>query len=53
MVGTVASGLGIAAGAVFALGLGALFDAIGFGIPRTGVVIEPRTVASAWPSASA
>ena len=52
MLGTIASVLGIGVGALFALALGALFDAIGFGIPRTGIVIEPRTIAislaSAW-----
>jgi putative ABC transport system permease protein len=45
LLGVVASLLGIGVGALFALALGALFDAIGFGIPRTGIVVEPRTVA--------
>jgi putative ABC transport system permease protein len=45
IVGGVASVLGLAAGVGFAKGLGALFDAAGFGIPRAAVVIAPRTVA--------
>ena len=44
LLGIVASVLGLGAGALFALGLGALFDAIGFGIPRTGLVVEARTI---------
>ncbi len=45
LVGSVASVLGIGAGLGFAAGLGALFDAAGFGIPRSGMTLEPRTIA--------
>ena len=44
VLGTVASALGLVAGIGFARALGALFDAVGFGIPRSGLVLEPRTV---------
>jgi putative ABC transport system permease protein len=44
IVGGAASVLGLGAGVGFAKGLGALFDAAGFGIPRSGLVVEPRTV---------
>jgi putative ABC transport system permease protein len=43
-VGALASLLGIGAGLGFAAGLGALFDAAGFGIPRSGMTLAPRTV---------
>jgi putative ABC transport system permease protein len=43
-VGALASLLGIGAGLGFAAGLGALFDAAGFGIPRGGMTLAPRTV---------
>lgn len=43
-VGALASLLGIGAGLGFAAGLGALFDAVGFGIPRSGLTLAPRTV---------
>jgi putative ABC transport system permease protein len=46
-VGIVASAAGIAAGIGFAKLLNALFDAAGFGIPRTGLVVAPRTIAIA------
>jgi putative ABC transport system permease protein len=44
-LGAIASVLGIAAGVAFAKLLSSLFDALGFGIPRSGVVLEPRTIA--------
>jgi putative ABC transport system permease protein len=43
-LGAVASVLGIALGVGFARLLSVLFDALGFGIPRSGVVLEPRTI---------
>ena len=47
IVGVVASGLGLLAGLGFAKLLGALFDAAGFGIPRSGMELAPRTIAVA------
>ena len=47
VIGVLASGLGLGAGVGFAKLLNALFDAIGFGIPRTGLVFAPRTIAIA------
>jgi putative ABC transport system permease protein len=47
VVGIVASGLGLLAGLGFAKLLGALFDAAGFGIPRSGMELAPRTIAVA------
>jgi len=44
VLGLLASGAGIVAGLGFARLLGALFDAAGFGIPRSGVVLAPRTI---------
>jgi putative ABC transport system permease protein len=44
VVGTLASLAGIAAGLAFAAGISALFDAVGARIPRSGLVLEPRTV---------
>jgi len=44
-LGAIASVLGIAAGLGFAKLLSALFDVMGFGIPRSGLVLEPRTIA--------
>ena len=44
VLGAVASLVGIAAGVAFARFLSVLFDALGFGIPRSGVVLEPRTI---------
>ena len=46
-LGLVASGLGIALGLGVAKGLNALFDAVGFGIPRSGLILAPRTIALA------
>jgi putative ABC transport system permease protein len=43
-LGAIASVAGIAAGVGFAKLLSGLFDALGFGIPRSGVVLEPRTI---------
>lgn len=44
VVGTLASLAGIAAGLAFAAGVSALFDAVGAQIPRSGLVLELRTV---------
>jgi putative ABC transport system permease protein len=44
LLGAIASALGIALGVVFAWLLSIVFDALGFGIPRSGVVLAPRTV---------
>ena len=44
VLGTIASGLGLVAGFGFAKLLGALFDAIGFGIPRSAMELAPRTI---------
>jgi putative ABC transport system permease protein len=44
LIGVTATAVGIAAGIAFAKLLNALFDAVGFGIPTSGLVIEPRTV---------
>ena len=40
LIGVTASAIGLAAGLGFAKPLNALFDAVGFGIPRTGLVLE-------------
>ena len=44
VLGVVASVAGIVAGVGFARLLSALFDAAGFGIPRSGLVLAPRTI---------
>jgi putative ABC transport system permease protein len=44
-LGAIASAIGIAAGVGFAKLLSVLFDAMGFGIPRGGVILAPRTIA--------
>jgi putative ABC transport system permease protein len=43
-LGVGASLAGLAAGLGFAKLLGAMFDAAGFGIPRSGLVLHPRTI---------
>jgi putative ABC transport system permease protein len=43
VVGVVASVLGLVAGVAVAMGLKALLDGLGFDIPATGVVLQPRT----------
>jgi putative ABC transport system permease protein len=43
-LGAIASVVGIAAGVGFAKLLSGLFDVMGFGIPRSGLVLEPRTI---------
>ena len=43
-VGTVASVIGLFLGLALAKGLTALFDAVGFTLPRTGLVFAPRTI---------
>jgi len=47
VVGVAASLVGLALGALTALGLRALLDAVGFGIPATSLVVTPTTVAVA------
>ena len=47
VVGVVASVVGLFLGLLLAKGLFALFDAVGFTLPNTGLVFEPRTVAIA------
>jgi len=44
IVGVLASVIGLGAGAVIALGLKALFDALGFGLPSSSLQLLPRTV---------
>ncbi len=44
LLGVGASVVGIGAGVAFARLMSSVFDAVGFGIPRSGTVIEPRTV---------
>jgi putative ABC transport system permease protein len=44
VVGVVASVVGLFLGLLLAKGLFALFDAVGFTLPNTGLVFEPRTV---------
>jgi putative ABC transport system permease protein len=44
VVGIVASAIGLFLGLLLAKGLFALFDAVGFTLPNTGLVFEPRTV---------
>jgi putative ABC transport system permease protein len=48
VLGTVSSIVGLGAGVGFSKLMNALFDAVGFGIPRSGVVLEPRTVIVAF-----
>ena len=45
ILGVIASALGLLGGLGFARALGALFDAAGFGIPRGGMELAPRTIA--------
>ncbi|HET9460831.1 MAG TPA: FtsX-like permease family protein, partial [Gaiellaceae bacterium] len=44
VVGTVASVVGLFLGLLLAKGLFQLFDAVGFTLPNTGLVFEPRTI---------
>ena len=44
IIGSVASIIGIGLGMVFAWGLNKLFDAIGFGLPATGLILSWQTV---------
>ena len=44
VVGTVASIVGLFLGLVLAKGLFQLFDAVGFTLPNSGLVFEPRTI---------
>jgi len=45
IIGLVASLIGIAAGIGLHLGLLAMFDALGIGLPEMGLIIEPATIA--------
>ncbi len=45
VIGTIASVAGILVGLGIALGISALFDAVGVAIPRGGLVLAPRTIA--------
>ena len=47
LIGLIASAIGLVAGLGFASLINALFDAAGFGIPRSGLSIAPRTIAVA------
>lgn len=47
VIGVAAFALGLAVGIGVAKLLNALFDAVGLGIPRTGIVLAPRTIAMA------
>jgi putative ABC transport system permease protein len=44
VVGAVASVVGLFLGLLLARGLFGLFDAVGFTLPNTGLVLEPRTI---------
>lgn len=44
LIGVVASAIGIALGILFAKGLNALFDAVGFGLPTRGIEITPAVI---------
>jgi putative ABC transport system permease protein len=44
VVGLIASVIGVAAGVLVAIGLKALLNAIGFGLPGSGVVVKPSAV---------
>jgi putative ABC transport system permease protein len=44
VIGTVASVVGLLVGLLLAQGLFALFNAAGFTLPNTGIVVKPRTV---------
>ena len=44
LLGLAASALGLGAGIALSRALNAVFDAIGFGIPMTGLALAPRTV---------
>ncbi len=45
VIGLVASALGVLTGIAFASGINALFDASGYGIPHSGAVVSPSTIA--------
>ncbi len=44
VIGVIASVLGVLAGIGLAVLISGLFDAVGFGLPTTGIVVKPRTV---------
>jgi putative ABC transport system permease protein len=44
VIGVLASTLGLGAGILFSKALNSLFDAAGFGIPRSALVVAPRTI---------
>ncbi len=44
VIGLIASGLGIGAGIILSIGIRAILEGIGFGLPSAGLVIEPSTL---------
>jgi len=48
VIGVLASIIGLGAGILLAVGLNKLFDALGFGLPTTTMVIAPRTIIVAF-----
>jgi putative ABC transport system permease protein len=48
VVGVIAAVLGLIAGILLSIGLKALLNAIGFGVPATGLIITPRPIVSAF-----
>jgi putative ABC transport system permease protein len=44
VIGLIASIIGIGVGVLFALLLNQIFDAVGFGLPTTGITLQPRTI---------
>ena len=44
VIGVIASLAGLALGLLFAKGLGALFEAVGLGMPTSGLELAPRTI---------
>ncbi len=47
LIGVIASLIGLAAGVGIAMGILALFEAIGFGLPAAGIEVRPRTIIAA------
>ena len=48
VVGVIAAVLGLIAGIALSVGLKALLNAIGFGVPATGLIITPRPIVAAF-----
>lgn len=44
VIGLIASIVGVGVGVLFAKAVNVMFDAVGFGLPTTGIEIKPRTV---------